>query len=459
MRLLRFLFQPRESRSWHPFIFGMAVAIVISAIVVLLEQRWGVMVYLQSTSLDAYLTRSLGLPPKYAQNVLIVGITDSDYQGLLFQQKSPLNRIGVQKLIEAVAYQRPDVIGVDLDLSDSPGFPDCVKSELKKKMPHPPVIVWTELTEEPHPAGSQQITLKDTAQSSQAKYRGVAVFPQDLDGAVRRYWHMVSVSTKKNEKRLEPTLGFQVFRRWVDIHPLKQEISEDAEPRIFNFAAEHYAFLEADAATVEDMSHSPPSEKFAHKIVLIGGLFDAARDRYFTPVGEKFGVELIAHAIESEMTEGEVSEASWVWSILVLELPLSAGLLLLARNWHVRFPISTSVVVVLAISLLISWFVLHTWAYWLSFMPVLIGVVVHEISDEIREGREAERKLHRVNRQLQEVKEDNCRLNEELAASRQTAAQSSVQISIEELTVVMRAAAAQGQGGSPSSSPALPPPE
>ena len=58
-------------------------------------------------------------------------------------------------------------------------------------------------------------------------------------------------------------------------------------------------------------------------MVLLGGLFHAARDEYTTPLGRMAGVQLMAHAVESELQGGGFR---WPREPVMLLLNIAGGI-------------------------------------------------------------------------------------------------------------------------------------
>src|SRR5205807_624458 len=114
-----------------------------------------------------------------------VGISDADYQRAdLFNATSPLRCESVRRVLADVAAGGPAVIGVDLD-TGSAGF-ECLR-DLPADWPP---IVWAEdavfqpadrtFKNAPALAGRGAVRERDRT--------GLAEFPVDPDGAVRRYY-------------------------------------------------------------------------------------------------------------------------------------------------------------------------------------------------------------------------------------------------------------------------------
>jgi threonine/homoserine efflux transporter RhtA len=112
--------------------------------------------------------------------------------------------------------------------------------------------------------------------------------------------------------------------------------------------------------------------------VLIGGKYAAARDRYWSPIGYAYGLDLLAHETESELS-GAIGEFSFrTGSIVNLLVSLAVfGLMLLIPNERWRAICSIGVVIPLAF---IAGWLLYVYADFFSgirsaLLAVPIGVL------------------------------------------------------------------------------------
>ena len=122
------------------------------------------------------------------------------------------------------------------------------------------------------------------------------------------------------------------------------------------------------------------------KIVLLGGSFRAARDRFFTPVGRMDGVDILAHTVHTELPGGAVRRpggAFFFVADLLLGVLLVAGLWMLPRAWA----LPAIFVGVPLLAFLASWAAFQSVGYFASFVPVLGGVLMHELIEHVLEHR------------------------------------------------------------------------
>ena len=348
-------------------------------------------------------------------------ITDQDYESPdLFQGKSPLKSELLAALVSSIQKYDPAVIAMDFDTRSkdwcqlSPALlaemlPE--KSNTQGLPPHRPVI-WAEVPanlEEP-----LQLTPVLGGMLRDSRYVGVPRFPVDSDGLVRRYEEEFSVAGSlgdcssqpapstdipEGEQHLAATTTRDIFPSFakaildhacdhpgIDCSSLRQERHE---PVIFNFYGDRYRFpiiqshefIGPAAKSLVD-NHDLQAARTAllhNKIVLIGGNFSAARDIYMTPLGSMAGVELIALAIESDFGGGIRETQRWLEKLADFVV---GSLIVFLYFYYRRRPRVAFLASLIGIPLLAAFFSLllfQSAAYWFNFMPIIIGVVLHQM--------------------------------------------------------------------------------
>ena len=273
--------------------------------------------HLEMANLDAWFgLASAATDPRIA----VVAITGEDYAGPVFHRACPLPPEGVAKLIHAVALSRPSVIVVDLDTSEwKPGARTAVQTDIERLPPLPgaakaPQLAWAI-------GGSEntqgQLTLQTLGDP--AGCLGVPASIPDDYGVVRGYLPYV------------PSGGAQV--------PSLAEIAarldsgKGCPPRVPATAAEPLppvdlieysgAFVHLQAGVLFGTAETAAwqnSNPLQGRIVVVGGQFLEARDRYVTPAGYLDGVDILAHAIASVQKGGipEPSHRTFLLSDLAL---------------------------------------------------------------------------------------------------------------------------------------------
>jgi CHASE2 domain-containing sensor protein len=154
------------------------------------------------------------------------------------------------------------------------------------------------------------------------------------------------------------------------------------------------------------------------KIVLVGGDFEAARDRYQTPFGSKAGVELVAQAIATDL-EGTNSfwggpiHAVRGWAVFALDLLMGFLVACFFRfcEGEPRKAFRGSLGLA-AFGFVASRWVVHV-GVWISFIPVMVGMILHEMYEadkklaaKLHQERESNETL-RLEVKIREEKQQN----------------------------------------------------
>lgn len=397
----------------NPFL----VVLTISLLVTWFENS-RIVVEVQSWSLGILLKTAR---PVQFDDVYVVHISDSDYRDpRMFQSQSPLQPTKVVDLIHAVASLKPKVVGVDLDTKESAWHsaigPNCrVESGTFSLLPPEPILVWARVPVEPKSRQSaspgekpiQLYQLLGGAEDCKQALSGVPRFPLDADGVVRRY---------TGEFKIDAEAEKQSFARAI-AEAYGGIFQKSKSERILNFAADNpKSGISAGALcavapegdcnghdrhlSAADQGKAKQWVEAARgKIVLIGGAFEDARDTYATPVGEKYGVDLNALAIESDLHSGAIYDTP---RPLLLMCDLLAGTIVVWVFWFFESRPTLALVLgtlgIGAASLLVSWLLFYFLSVWLSFIPVLVGVNIHQYYEHLREtwkaGQQVKKATH-----------------------------------------------------------------
>jgi hypothetical protein len=130
------------------------------------------------------------------------------------------------------------------------------------------------------------------------------------------------------------------------------------------------------------------------RVVVIGGSFAEARDRYATPLGEMPGAVVLVNAIESLTRYGQLSPAPPWLRLLVLLLLLFGGAVYSARVAQFWGLVGGWAVILVALVPL-SLHVLH-YGQWLDFALPLFGTLVHNLAEQAKGAVSSGRGPHRV---------------------------------------------------------------
>ena len=330
--------------------------------------------------------------PKDPSHVVIVGITEEDYASKLFNATSPLSVSSVQRILTAIADAHPSVIGIDLDTSG-----DAFQN-LKTQPDWPPVVwahegIWSEKTRTFH----KERVLGGLDPEHVRDDTGLSAFPVDSDGIVRRFaryfpldgggvepsfaWALVTVACQKDNPRRVPG---------CDALPIEKISEEESKETLrLNFAGQRFNFdplsVQPILKTAEDpQSQWSKSSPFRNQIVLLGGFYHAARDFYVTPVGGMEGVQLMGQTIETEFS-GLRSLNEFV--MVVLDLATGALLVFISYRYPLQLgkALMLSLLSLVVVPPLCSLIAFSTLSLWFNFVPMIVGVLIHELYEHGRE--------------------------------------------------------------------------
>lgn len=364
--------------SFAPYAWRGAVLVLLATtITAALHNTWFVQ-RLELTNLDALLVVSSGRP---ALNIAIVEISDDDYADKkMFGGVSPLKPDVVLHLIQSIDEAGARAIGVDILTSDWPA------DSLQNLHVHAPVV-WVRSAEES--SGSLRM---GPIMSGDGKdlCQGPASL-EIVDGVARKYFPELLLNN-----RAIPS--FTTILKQVADAP-KTTCSGEQVPNTADYKpgeSRHIAFLGAPsvfhrlhAGDVFYASSAPEWSKnqiLKDRIVLVGGVYKYGRDRYATPVGDLYGVQILGNILASEMTNTTVKEAGLALFI-VADLLLGFGLITIAyflpRLWSLPATFFGTPIIAVALNILLF----TGWRYYLSFMPVVVGVIVHSVVEHVHEHR------------------------------------------------------------------------
>jgi CHASE2 domain-containing sensor protein len=429
---------PHRSFSWRKFgrhYLNAVGWIVFLIVVVHFMEASGVLKGFETAGLDTFLRLH---SRKMSERVVVVEITDQDYESPdLFQGKSPLKSELLAELVSNIQKYDPAVIAMDFDTRSkdwcqlSPALlaemlPE--KSNAQTTPPHPPVI-WAEV-----PANIEEplrLTPVLGGKLHDHSYIGIPRFPVDSDGLVRRYEEEFSVAGSlgdcsaqpaastdipEGEQHLSATTTRDILSSFakaildhacdypgVNCFSLRQERHE---PVIFNFYGDRYRFPiiqshefigpAAQSLSKNNDLQSRRAALFRDKIVLIGGNFSAARDIYMTPLGSMAGVELIALAIESDFSGGIRETQKWLEKLADFVVGSLIVFLYFYYRRRPRVAFLTSLFGIPLLAFAFSWLLFQSVAYWFNFMPIVIGMVLHQMLELSETCGELQKEVERL---------------------------------------------------------------
>lgn len=389
-------------RSASPLIISVTVA-------TFLLHHFGWLNPLETSSLDFLVRLREPVKPEF---VWLVAITDDDYaERKLFNKKSPLDPVHLNRVIKAIADGNPRVIGVDVDTGDSKG----VRPETGVP------IVWGQRmtsTEDSHERKRLPVLGNEQPQPG-ANELGIFAIPADADNVVRRFKRKIPVGDGEFDSM--PWAVTKAYCRAVladasaaaDHERCREILDSESRtkfrpPLVLAFSEPRHRevhFLSASdllgIAATDGWKHNAPIKG---KIVMLGGTFALSGDvSHETPLGPRAGVELISDAIETELQGPPTTPLS---EVLMVFFELIGGYFLTA--WHffskkwssVILRILAVPVLALGSSLLAFW----SLAYWANFIPVLAGVLLHELHEHFKNHRDLVREIDGLKRKARSRK-------------------------------------------------------
>jgi len=366
---------------------GAALVLLATAITAALHHTWFVE-RLELTNLDALFVLS---GSHQARDITIVEISDEDYADKqMFGGISPLKPALVVQLIQAIDAAGARAIGVDILTSDWPA--DSLKN-LRLRAP----VVWVRGVEEvdgglrldPIMSGDGQ----DLCQGPPAL--------EQVDGVARKYFPLLSIDNRA-------VASFSTLLRQVAQDPgttCRGDRGAAASGKAsgsayIGFMGNAAIFSRLSAGAVIAGSEAPQwgsRQLLKNQIVLVGGTYKHARDKYATPLGEMYGVEILGNILASELAHATVTEAGST-TFVIADLLLGFALITIAyyvpRPWSLPATFFGAPMIAVALNMLLF----LGWRYYLSFMPVVVGVMVHGIVEHVREHR----RLMREHAELEE---------------------------------------------------------
>lgn len=394
-------------------------AVPLIALVILLTfllERSGWLRSFEAAALDTFI---LLREPLEDKNVVIVGITDDDYKEY-FGERSPLDPNRLKDIIDSIAKGHPAVIGVDLDTS----------AEIFRQLqpsPPPPVVVWARngkrVTGDGAGGQGQRLDRSDAEQGkplprllSLFKFEderfqvsnvlgrggsnvtsGVAIVPLDNDSAVRRYRR--HFKTTESAMPVADSFSWAVVKEYgKSTGHIVKESAESEEGWALNFAVAPHSFKAINIHELRDRSDTPGwaggRGPLKDKIVLLGGLYSTSRDQHYTPTGPRYGVELLAYAIESDL-QGKTLKPPSKYLLWLGELLVGFGLILVhTRFKHRPRSLRYSIIAVPLLGLLASFLLFSSLALWALFLPVLLAVLIQQLHEDLQDYRK--REVHKI---------------------------------------------------------------
>ena len=352
--------QSRKLFKAKPLLKTLSVILVLGLIAYTLYERATVLEQMERMARDFHARL---LPPRQATRLVVIQITDSDYE-TLFASTSPLDAGRLGSLLGAIAAGRPRLIAVDL-VTAEPEFRTLASLEDEVPIIWAREVIWTRELE------SQTVMLDFAGLHRPDSRFGLVSMERDPDGVIRRYRRYSEVADT-----LRPSFATAVVKALRDepVEPTEEPLFIKYQP--LPLGVFHQSSLVIEAAQSPDFGEHG---FLRDRVVLLGGDYRAARDEHQTPLGEMSGVEVQAQVIQSELEGGGLRPVRRD-VIGVLLFVNSLGLLLLFQLVGLRraFWISVAGIPVLgtACSFLFAGSAFALWPY---LIPLLIAVLIQQL--------------------------------------------------------------------------------
>ncbi|HEX8456542.1 MAG TPA: CHASE2 domain-containing protein [Pyrinomonadaceae bacterium] len=341
--------------------------------------RLGLLTQLETTTLDAQMRLD---EPEGESPVVIVDITQQDFERDFQGQTRPLHPGVLQQLINAVARGRPCVIGVDIDTH----FAEFKNFELAKDWPP---VVWAREIEETVPEVGEQLSTLDVLGGQDPALNessGLTLLIDDSEKITRRYARLY-----ETRRGPSPSFAWAIYKASskAGCHGVSHTSREEStEPLLIRYSRgrEGVGRSRMPASHILNFARSADWEKnslLAGKIVIIGGSY-LGDDVHDTPLGQMSGVEVIANVVESELRGGGLKPPGLLTVGLLL---LFEGFLLLTlfQLFSPKKALLLCLPAIVFLALACSILTYRTFSRWAFFVPVMVGVVVAELIDMLRD--------------------------------------------------------------------------
>ena len=400
--------------AWRHFLTGFAIVAAAAFLTVRLHHT-SFLHWADLENLDVWI---LLHKPEPSREIVVVDITDDDYR-VLFDSQSPLAPPRVRTLIWAIAASYPKVVGIDLDTSEwNPSERQWLVDKVKigqAGVPGAVPVVWA--------LGGYPLEDKTTPDGNTAENReGRVTFAlinggpgpycwaipgivPDEDGVVRSYMPSVADGTGRRLYGFATAIAAVASQGPAACLHLSPAAATPGQSRRIAFAGGRDAFAHLTASVVLGAAFSDAwkvENPLRGKIVLLGGAYHVARDRYVTPVAYLDGVDLLAHSLQSLSPGNELRDAG---KDLFLWIDLALGALLVTMSyWKTLWAEIFAFVMMPLLALFASLLVYNSLGYFASVMPVILGVTVHSLMEHFVDHHRLKREVGVLRRELQQLK-------------------------------------------------------
>jgi CHASE2 domain-containing sensor protein len=343
---------------WKKFRRSRAAFVVLAISIAFLQFR-GLPEEFSNVTLDAAAILQTPVQPKH---VRLVKIDEHEYQ-TTYKGQSPLDPSELSQLVTAIGRGGPAVIVVDIDTSH-PIFKEM-------KAPREVPIIWTTSAEEVGTSGFEPEKPLGGAPLAPKWRRALDLIPRDKQGIIRSYARQFPL----RPGGYGPSLEYAASRAYKGLP--ESEVDKSDNERLLDF---RYKFFPIPAQEIREKSVQPgwSNGVIRGAIVVLGGTYKAARDRYPTPNRLMDGAEIVAQGIEAEVENTGIPRAN-PWLAGMLQMLAGLGLVVLYRVFSLRIALLSSLLLIPALSMAASLLLFHRLALWAALVPVLLAILVTEL--------------------------------------------------------------------------------
>jgi CHASE2 domain len=333
-------------------------AMTVLAVGIAFLQLRGLPNQFSNTTLDA---AAILQTPVRAKHVSLVTIDEREYQAT-YGGQSPLSPSELSRLIVAIGKGRPAVIVIDIDTA----HPMFQSMQAPRDIP----IVWTASAEE-KPAGLEPEKPLGGAPLPPKWRSALDLIPRDKQGVVRSYARQFPLAAGGHAFSLEYAAAL-LYRGLPE-----SEVGMPENERLLDF---RYKIFPIPAQDVLVKSSRPgwPNGILSGTIVVLGGTYRAARDRYATPAKLMDGAEIVSQGIEAEVENTGIRRAN-PWVAGTLQMLAGLSLVSLYHLFSLRTALLTSLALIPLLSIAASLLLFQRVALWAALVPVLLAILITEL--------------------------------------------------------------------------------
>lgn len=334
--------------------------------------------------LDAQIVREVMESRKQdARHVVLVTI-DAHEHARFFDSRIPLDPQKLMVAVERLLQEAPAVLVMDVDTEHS-SF-SAVKIPAAAKP-----VVWARVIDEsPVETGvyrSRPILGGNPSDSDlpPGHTSGIAAYGIELDFSIRRFDRSFVIERAGLRRTLAEEAVCQ-FRSTCG----QPTTSSPQRVRLFHH---HYDFVHRPIGEFLD-SKTGSGKEFADKIVVFG-MSESHSDMHRTVVGEHPGMWLVASAIEHELNGAPGQKLEGV-AKLGIELLLSLIIAFIHSRLRPRAALLSGLVILGALVYYGAWLALWVAGYEASVVPLVLGIVLEQLSSTAEHGEAAHPPLNQA---------------------------------------------------------------